>query len=233
MKGVTIGEKHSYRDFDLYLGKETSISFPEIKENIVNVPGADNELDFSESLTGDIKFETREIQLVFYTKKKNKNWRAFISEIANYLHGKKTKIIFDDDINFYYIGRRLKVNPLELDEKIGKITIDVKADAYKYDLASSDEDWEWDPFDFETGIINETKELKVIGDLEVIIIGRRQKVIPKFTCNNPLQLIFNNETYNLAKGISYSPDIEICEGENLLKFVGDGIVSISYRGGSL
>lgn len=66
-----------------------------------------------------------------------------------------------------------------------------------------------------------------------MIMGRRKRVVAKFTCNNQLQLIFNGTTYNLPSGTSYSPDIEICEGENVLKFVGNGKVTIEYRGGSL
>ena len=58
-------------------------------------------------------------------------------------------------------------------------------------------------------------------------------MIPKFVCDNDLQLIFNEQTYNLPSGTSYSPDIEICNGENTLKFVGTGKVTIEYRGGSL
>lgn len=233
MKGITIGEKHSYKDWNLYLGKETSISFPEKKEYVIDVPGNDNELDFSEVLTGDVKFKTRLIKLVFYVKKEVKNWNTLMSEIANYLHGKSLKIIFDDDKNFYYLGRSFFVNPLETDKRIGKVVIDVKAEAYKYDITSSDEDWLWDPFDFETGIINETKNLLIDGILNYTILGRRKKVVPKFICDNPLQLTFKGFTYNLPSGTCYIPDVEIEEGENVFKFVGNGTVTIEYRGGSL
>ena len=149
MKGVMIGEKHSYTDWDLYLGKETSISFPKIKETVVDIPGADNEIDLTEALTGDVKYKTRDIKLVFYTVKKKKNWRSFISEIANYLHGKRLNIIFDDDPSYFYVGR-CQIDPLKLDEKVGKITIDVKAEAYKYSITSTTDDWPWDTFNFET-----------------------------------------------------------------------------------
>ena len=94
----------------------------------------------------------------------------------------------------------------------------------------------WDPFNFETGIINETNELQVNGELEVAIYGRRKKVIPKITCNSPenqMQVIFKDETYNLSNGTQKILNIEICEGENVLKFIGNGTISIEYRGGSL
>ena len=116
---------------------------------------------------------------------------------------------------------------------MGKVTIDVKADAYKYDISASDEDWPWDPFNFEDGIINETKDLVVDGELKVVIYGRRMHVVPVITCSNAMQVEFNGETYNLPEGSYEVFNIEIVEGENKLKFIGNGTVSISYRGGSL
>ena len=116
---------------------------------------------------------------------------------------------------------------------MGIITIDCDVEPYKYDITSSDEDWLWDSFCFESGIINETKDLKVDGELEIIIYGRRKKVIPKITCDNPIQVVFNSNTYNLSTGTQKVLNIQICEGENELKFIGTGTISIEYRGGSL
>lgn len=142
------------------------------------------------------------------------------------------KIRLSKDFNFYYLGK-VSVGAFKENEIIRTITIECDVEPYKYDLYASDENWLWDPFSFIDGIINETKDLEVNGELEVKIYGRRKKVIPKFTCENDLQLIFNEQTYNLLAGTSYSPEIEICEGENILKFVGNGKVTIEYRGGSL
>lgn len=166
------------------------------------------------------------------TLQRYKTWKNQKSEIANYLHGKKFKIILDEDSSFYYYGRA-EVNQFKSNKSIGTITIECNVEPYKYDLTSSNEDWLWDSFSFEDGIINETKDLTVNKELEVTICGRRKRVIPKISCDNPLKLIFNGQTYNLLAGVNYSPDVEICEGENKLKFVGDGTVTIEYRGGSL
>lgn len=193
--------------------------------------GSDGVLDFSESLTGDTKYQNR-ILTIILNKAKNQSCLAEYSKIQNDLHGKRMKIILSEDQNFYYYGK-VKVKDYDRYSLVHFIEIECDVEPYKYDLTSSDEDWLWDPFSFEDGIINETKDLVVNGELEITIIGRRMKVVPKFTCDNPLQLIFNGTTYNLPSGTSYSPDIEICEGENVLKFVGNGTVTIEYRGGSL
>ena len=53
MRGVKIGEKHTYVDWNLIL-TSTNIGFPDPKTETIDIPGADGELNFSENLTGDI-----------------------------------------------------------------------------------------------------------------------------------------------------------------------------------
>lgn len=195
-------------------------------------PGADGELDFTESLTGDVKYKNRMITINLTMIEDISLWSEKISELQNYLHGKRLKIIFDDDLNYYYVGR-ITVNEFESDKNIKLIVLQGNAEPYKYDVASSTEDWLWDPFDFENGIINETKDLVVDRSLDVTIVGKRKRVVPKFNCSTEMKLIFNGITFTLPKGESYSPYIEIVEGENNFRFIGDGTVTIEYRGGSL
>lgn len=234
MIGVQIGEKHTYKDWNLIL-TSTDIDFPDPKTETVDIPGADGELDFSEVLTGDISYKNRTISFEFEMIDRFANWKNKISEISNYLHGKKFKIILDEDSSFYYFGR-VTVNNFKSNKSTGTITIEADVEPYKCDIYASNEDWLWDTFNFETGIINETKELQVNGELEVVIYGRRKKVVPKITCNSPenqMQVIFKGETYNLSNGTQKILNIEICEGKNILKFIGNGTISIEYRGGSL
>lgn len=231
-RGVKFDDIHTHEKWGLIL-TNTEISFPEPKKETVDIPGADGELNFSKSLTGDIKYKNRTLTFTFVTTERYNLWKSLISDISNYLHGQDfEKIILDEDTSFYYKGTA-EVNQFKSNKSLGTIVIECEVDPYKYDLCSSDEDWLWDPFDFETGIINETKDLTVNGELEVKIIGRRKRVVPIFHCENPLKLIFNEQEYLLPAGTHYSADIEICEGENILKFIGNGTVTIEYRGGSL
>lgn len=231
MNGVRFGNIHTYDEWKLIL-TSVDISFPDIKTEKTNIPGADGELDFTESLTNDVKYKNRKITFNFVMVQERSLWTSLMSTIANYLHGKDFKIILDNDLNFFYKGRA-KVNQFKSDKSIGKIVIEADVDPYKYDLISSAEDWLWDPFNFEDGIINETKDLTVNGELTVNIYGRRKLVSPKFVCQNALQCVFEGQTYNFTPGTNYAPNIQIREGKNTLKFIGKGTVSIEYRGGSL
>lgn len=233
MIGVQFGEKHSYRDWKL-MRTEKNIGMPAIKKDLIEIPGADGTLDFTESLTGDVKYDNRRLEFSFFVDESYKKWYSLVSEISNYLHGRRMKIILDDDIGFYYIGRA-QVDEFKSNRNIGIITIVCDVEPYKYDVTSSDEDWLWDPFSFEDGIINETKDLVVNGELTVNIYGRRKLVSPAFICEcqNDLQCVFEGQTYNFTNGTNYAPNIQIKAGLNTFKFRGNGKVTIEYRGGSL
>lgn len=227
---IMFDKYNTYKDFNLYV-QSIEITEAEIKKEKIDIPGSDGELDFSSALTGDVKFKNRKINIEL-SNLKGKIYFQEYSRIQNALHGKKMKIILSKDKNFYYYGM-VNVSAFKTQTGIRTIKISCDVEPYKYDINSSLDDWLWDPFSFEDGIINYTKDIKVEGSKEVIIYGRRKKVIPKITCDNELQVIFNSKTYNLLPGTQKVLNIEICEGMNTLKFIGNGTVSIEYRGGSL
>lgn len=231
MNGVTFGEKHSFEDFGLILSSK-SISPPEPQTKLVTVPLRDGTIDLTESLTNDVRYNDRMLSMSFSVIDQVNMWPKKISAIENFLHGRRMKIIFDDDCAFYYIGR-LKVNNFESDKSIGKIAIEGTVDPYKYDVVSSNDDWLWDPFDFDDGIINAYGNISVSGSGVVSLIGRRKKVCPIITVSKDMTVTFEGNTYNLKTGANKIYEILISEGENTLTFTGTGTVSIDYTGGSL
>ncbi|MBR3002850.1 MAG: mtfA protein [Clostridia bacterium] len=230
MEYILFDDINTYNDFGL-LVQEIIISEPPVKEEYVDIPGGDGKLDFSTALTGDVKYDNRTITIKL-AKVKNENCYNEYSNVQNALHGKNMKIILSKDPNFYYIGK-VKVKDFERYTVLQNIVIECDVEPYKYDLTSSAEDWLWNPFSFENGIINETKEIEVTGSADVVIYGRRKKVSPWITCENAMQVIFDSRTYNLTANKQKVLDILISEGKNTLKFVGNGKVTIDYRGGSL
>jgi hypothetical protein len=159
-------------------------------------------------------------------------WASKISEIENYWHGKKLKIIFDDDLAFYYIGR-VTVNKWTSNKTIGTIVVECQVEPFKYDITPSDIDWEWDSFDLVNGIINEAGEIVVRGTTLFMLICRQKRMFPTFTASTDMTVEFKGETYSLPAGSNKIYDIFLCEGENVLTFKGNGTVSIKYIGGSL
>lgn len=234
--GVTFGEKHSFNDWKLLLNERPKISPPAPKTNYIDIPGGDGHLDITESLTGDVKYETRTIEFTFVTMKARKKWNNLYSDILDYLHGQQMKIILDEDPEYYYFGRAA-VNEWKSSEKYSTIVVDAEVEPYKLEMFSSLEDWEWDSFNFETGIIRDYKEIRVDESLTFTIAGRRKSVVPTFIVNSDdgsgLKVRFNGTTYDLPDGNDRVLNIVLKQGSNTLYFTGNGIISIDYRGGRL
>lgn len=231
MVGVTIGDKHTYNDWGLIMSSKV-ISPPSPRLNLVTVPLRDGSLDLSETLTGGVKYDDRNITLEFAVIDPRKTWSAKISRIQNYLHGQRMKLVFDDDVAFYYIGR-VAVNEWASEKSVGKLVMECTAEPYKYDVLSSAEDWLWDIFDFETGYISRAANVAVEGSTVITILGRKKKACPTITVSEPMQVSFDGITYNLSAGINKVYTMLLHEGENLLTFTGNGTVTVEYRGGSL
>jgi len=160
----------------------------------------------------------------------NRDIHGKYSEVMNALHGKEfSEIVFDDDGNYYYTGR-VSATVLSSEPLKGIITVQCIVDPYKYDFG---DDWLWDPFSFETGIINEMNSLTVNGTLDVTYIGQRKKYTPTITVTSEMTVSFEGRSYSLASGRNRIHDIRFREGINLLTFNGNGIVTIENKGGSL
>lgn len=231
MYGVRFGEQHSYTDLGLILNSK-SIGVPSPKTNTIDIPGADGEIDLTEALTGDIKYSNRIIKCELTHKGDYGGFLTKWSELQNLLHGKKMKIVFDDDTYYYYIGR-VTLNEWKTDKAIGRINLQIDAEPYKQETQTSAEDWIWDIFNFETGVIRELKDITIVGTKEVTIIGSSKKSIPVIYSTSQMKIKYRNNTYDIVAGTNKIYDILLPQGTNKLTFIGNGVITIEYRGGSL
>ena len=234
MLGVTIEvdnkKIHTWNDWKLKWS-EINLSSPQVKKYTIDIPGTDGYLDLTESL-GDIKYENRKIKLNFDLEGDYYDWSTISSYINNFCHGKKAKIILDIDPNFYWYGR-ISLSSSKKEYSYGELELTADIEPYKYEKYSSVEDWQWDEFSFENGIIREYKNLSVDGELKLLIPGRRKKIYPYITSNNAMNVIFKDKVYDIPKGKIQAMGIELDNTENIIIFKGNGIVSVEYRGGSL
>lgn len=205
---------------------------PVPKTLYMDIPGADGSIDLSTANAGRIVFERRTITLNFGCGKPMDKWPSLFSEILQKFHGQEGKIIFDDDPGYYYQGR-MTVSDYERARTLGTFTITVDADPYKYELLSGDEDWLWDPFNLDTGVIREYKDVVIDGSKELIIPGTEKWIIPDIVVSADMTVSFKGKEYELKVGENKIYDIVIKEGENVLTFSGNGTVTVRYRGAIL
>ena len=130
MRGVTFGEKHSYRTWGLILKSRPDISPPVPKTKLIKVPGTNKVIDLTEKLTGEVKYEPRSIVCEFTVIGGRSQWPEVYSDILDEIHGQRMRIIMDDDPNYYYIGR-VEVDQWKSEKVTATIVITAEVEPYK------------------------------------------------------------------------------------------------------
>lgn len=229
---ITFGTKNTWDDWHLIPSSRPVFNPPAFKEKFIDVPGINGQLDISTLLTGgEPTFNNRQGSFEFIVENDFMPWDVLYSEIANYLHGRNVQAILEDDPDWIYQGR-FTVNEWRSNKNFSIIVIDYTAQPHKQDLSTSIEQWEWDPFDFYTGVIQEYADI-VVNNTTVIVVGRQKQVSLSIISSAIMTVTINGVARTLAIGTNVFPDLALVEGNNTLIFSGVGTVSINYRGGSL
>lgn len=114
-----------------------------------------------------------------------KPWHMAYSDIMDYLHGQTMRAILEDDPEYFYEGR-FTVNAWKSEKDWSRLVIDYDVGPYKWKNLSSIDNWLWDPFNFQNGVIQAalfrniavTTEMKEI-ELDAVMYGRAP-VCPRF-----------------------------------------------------
>ena len=246
---------HSYRDFNLFPAGKPVFEPPKPKIMSVEIPGSNGELDFSEALTGYIVYENRHGVLPYEYVGNRVHWDEVFHKLQKYIHGKKLKVVVDDDNYRYYEGRLTVDEP---EYKNGRLYLTIEGDFYPYQLEkySSAERWLWDPFPFSDGVVRNSVTGLVIDSpyvegqaieyyQSVTIPASDRPVVPdviyrpqmlsdptlgmSYYVGNELRSVTLTSGSNIAK----IPDL-IVKDEVTVYFIGEGYyVDIVYRGGCL
>lgn len=231
---------HTFTDWKLTITNNNYIGEPEVEQNYLDIPGRPGPLDYSEALTGKPVYKSRPLHMEMAAVRECMSWDAEISTIRNAIHGQKVKMTFDNDKSHYWQGR-IYLKEYDREKTVGRFDLDVPvADAYKYELTSSQEPWLWDPFDFENDVIRYIGTLEITDSYILDIPKGDMPTVPvinvtAITSNTlTMKSNSNNKTYTLATGRNRFPDLFVNGASNVrLTFTGSGTVKVDYRGGSL
>lgn len=219
-----------------------SIAAPQLQTNYIEIPGRDGALDLTEAL-GKLSYRNRVVKFSGLFIGPEDRFHYTISEIMNRFDGRYIKAVFDNDKEHYWTGR-CAVSHERIEKELYGVTFTMTADPYKYGLYTSDERWLWDPFNFETGVIREYRNITVTTSKEITVIGYDRELTPTITVSAAMTLQVKKhgqalwDTYNLASGQNVPSGLNIIsqDPENdyyTFKFTGTGTVSISMREVSL
>ena len=215
MKGITFGNYHSYNDLKLIL-ESKEIGSPGVKENKVDIPGADSSLDLTDFF-GEPKYEDVTHKFSFSTIVPQTQFLSLFSTVKNALHGKKMRIILDDDPLFFYLGR-IKVLPFTNEKNIGKISIECDCEPYKYKLAKT------------------VVSTAVSGTKVISLTNSRKRAVPEVTIatSGSINIVFQGvNVWDLGSGSYTLPELELVEGVNTVTVTGTGNITFTWQEGSM
>lgn len=212
--------KDTYTEYGLLLASK-SIALPEVRTNMIDVPGRDGLLDASEVLTGEVTYNNRTItlKLTGVDTVSGKKWPATISDFCNKVHGKRVKITFPEDTEHYYSGR-CSVGQVELVKMMQTIPVTVDCDPWKYKNEKT------------------TVSRSDLGTAykQLSLTNESRPVIPTITVAQDTTLLWGSSTINISAGDHILPAIRLAAGNNILKAKidsGTGSITVTYQEASL
>jgi phage-related protein len=211
-KGVTFGNVHSYKDLKLILTSK-EIGSPAVKTNKVDIPGADSALDLTDYF-GEPKYEDVTHKFEFTTIEPQSDFLTQYSTIKNAIHGKKVRIILDDDPAFFYWGR-CYVSAFTNEKGIGTISVDCECEPYKYKLKAT--------------VVTQT----VSGTKVITLTNSRKRAVPTITTTASMTIAFGNGSWANGAGTFTLPELELAEGNNTVTVTGTGTITFRWQEGAL
>lgn len=213
MTGLTIGGKHTYKDFGLKM-LSWDVSLPEIREEKIEVPGMDGKLDLSEFF-GEVIYNERKLTATFEIEEPSLEvFATRYSEICNYMHGLSKRITPDADPLCYYEGR-IKVSYTKQNRLFYVITIEATVAPYKMRLADT--------------VVTKA----VAGSAEITLRNERKSVVPSIVADAEFRLEYGGVSVSHAAGEYMIASFMLPAGESTIKCYGTGNITFRYQEGSL
>lgn len=147
-------DRNTWEHWRLVPTSRPAIATPNCKTNFVNVPGANGKLDLSQALTRYPLYENRTGTLEFLVMNDFRNWQEAYTDIMTTLHNKRMICVYEEDPEYYYIGR-WTVTPWKTGDNYSTITLGYDLEPFKYRLFDSQGAWLWNPFNFDIDMIPE------------------------------------------------------------------------------
>ena len=215
MKGVTFGNLHSYRDLKLLLNSK-EIGSPEVKIRKIDIEGADSSLDLTDFF-GEAKFENVIHKFQFSTIVPQAQFLSLFSTVKNALHGKKMRVILDDDPLFYYMGR-CSVSSFTSEKNVGVVSVECDCEPYKYKLNKT------------------VVKANVAEFATVTLTNGRKRAVPEVVieAEGSIRIEYQGSNiWDLGSGSYTLPELELVEGANEITLTGVGTVTFTYQEGAL
>ena len=213
---------------------------PKARTEYSIVKSANGVLDFSESLNG-VHFDNRTGTWEFavdHELNTEMSWNEIYDDILLKIHGKRVRLVLQDDPGFYYTGR-VSINEWKSDKYWSEIAIDYDLDPYKRSVnTSGDFDWLFDVAAEERNkqLVYARFMVDKVKYRDFFYTGSKD-IKPVIACSEKgmiVQTHYNSKNIRLTlvKEPTTYDGIYLKPGHNYFTFYGDGVVSVYYNLGA-
>lgn len=247
------GVINTWKSFAMAPKSRPFVVSPTVKEEYVDVPGADGGLDYTEALTNSVRYARRTGSWDFIVDNdmtqddsSGARWPNFYSNILKTFHGKKWQyIILDDDPQYYWRGRTSVQGGLG-NKDYSSVTINYNLEPYKTPIGSSDRNvWLWNDL-FSTTIIYGSFSVQGRKARDILNESKMYKYATIYA-TSPMKFYkyeTDSDLYDyLASGFNHRDPLEIPAGvpvtltlepgHNKFMIYGNGRITVSYERGKL
>ena len=228
---------NTWTDWHLIPSSRPAIAHPPFVSKYIEIPGSDNVLDLTDYLSGRANLGQRQGSLGFIVANGFEDWETIRQRIINTIHGKRIKMMLQDDPDFYYEGR-FTVGNWESGSENSGISLSYQLDPYKIRIVPEGSDYLklWDPFNFETdydysafypnvSVNNETKYYYIYSE------GYSFSPVATWVSGS-VTILFGGVTRTINSSGSVTLGAASA-GLNTLRVSGTGSVKVNWRGGML
>lgn len=213
---ITSGEsRHTGDDWYLIMSeKKIGMPAPRIKK--VDMTDRDGELDLSEATLGRVSYTNRTLSFTFIHTDGYENRNYILSEITQFIHGKRLKIVDPDTPGWHYIGRCTVHEPSYIGEMIMFIPVTVDADPYRlYDTLT-------------TVATNMQPGYSLWAHVPLM------PVVPTITLGAAMTIQYGDRSFALAAGTHVIDDLVLGQGSHeFIVTAGSGKLKITFQRGTI
>lgn len=196
VNGVDLTQK-----FQMILADGYTLTPPSIKTYTVDIPGGHGKLDLTEALFGDVAYNNRKQEFIFYLINV-KDFEKAKTDISTMLHGKYFEYKMTMDPEYTYKGR------FTIDSyshtafgsgNLGEIKISIDADPFKYKK-------------------DRVFVISAIGGETYSFESGRKRVLPSIETDGLLKVIYNGKLFTLPRGTWKLNELVFNSGQNEVYF---------------
>ena len=219
MYGIKINGIDTLTAYGLALLSDLSVSAPKLKENYVDVPGADGSLNMSYALAGEPTYKDRDITGTLFKRVDDFALSKIAQSISNAYHGRSVKIQIPTDTDHYFTG------VIQFGGADGynscKIPFSARVNPWRY----------------KSSVTAISRNDLTANYKTMTLTNERRPVVPTITVTEETTLLWGTATYTIAAGTYKLPDIVLVQGSNTLKAklttAASGSITVEYQEASL